>query len=617
MILIAGLIVLGLLAVVGLVLFVKGHRGVKVDDHAHCGGCGYDLSGMSKDMKVEENRVGEVCAECGAALDGGKGAVWNGKWEKRSGMLMGGMGLMLPMVVVVCVWGWSSSRDVDWNQYKPNRWLVWEVVHPRMSGDVKAVMNEILQREALGEIDLTKYEGLGESILALGDDEGLEWEDVWGDLLVRLHEREGLSERARQQWVALLSRDWGIVMQEKMGLESLDQVLVWVKSINNDRAGGVSMSNSPGGRPTFKLEVVEMSVDGEVIGVLEGLELSRSPMRPDYCHVKLEGWEQTHDELKDIYLRRGEEANHELEVRLSVKMFDGEQGLDFEDEVVLRSGEFRLLDGVVGSKLVKDEGKRDAVKREVMPCSLGAVETSGQFINNSEYIVTPYTKHLMDQVEGRAFVEPDNTTWDGSRSRFETINAHVVYVWEQETKETQLYFSQFIGFKGVGMPFCYKPIIRIDGEEYEQSGRVTGEGSIHTYEWVRKEYAKNAAVVWKDEPMRLPREVMAKHGMRGMRADLILRADPVYAYNAEHMDEIVGGDVVYEDVLLLFVREQEMRDAKMYGTRGYGTRGEETDGFISERVKRLLVKEDEFESVAVLEAYVDGKRKDRGDVSED
>ena len=62
-----------LLIIFGLLLIVFGWRGTLVDDHAHCGLCSYDLSGMVVDMRLIKNREGQLCSECGAELGEKKG----------------------------------------------------------------------------------------------------------------------------------------------------------------------------------------------------------------------------------------------------------------------------------------------------------------------------------------------------------------------------------------------------------------------------------------------------------------------------------------------------------------------------------------------------------------
>jgi hypothetical protein len=90
--------VLGILAMVTLVgalLFVRGWRGRKVNDHPICGRCGFDLVGT---VTAQLGVGAEICPECGASLLV-QGMVQHGLKERRKALIAAGVVVLLGSVL--------------------------------------------------------------------------------------------------------------------------------------------------------------------------------------------------------------------------------------------------------------------------------------------------------------------------------------------------------------------------------------------------------------------------------------------------------------------------------------------------------------------------------------
>src|SRR3954454_15524777 len=103
-----------LLLIAGLVMFGRGLRGRRVDDHPLCRRCGFDLTGKPE--------ASEVCAECGADLRAPK-AIVHGHRERRAVLAAVGAVLVLVVIVPAAILISSQAKDFDVYRVIPT-WLI-------------------------------------------------------------------------------------------------------------------------------------------------------------------------------------------------------------------------------------------------------------------------------------------------------------------------------------------------------------------------------------------------------------------------------------------------------------------------------------------------------------
>ena len=165
--------VLLLALTLGVLLFIRGRRGVVIDDHPICRRCGFDLFGRD-DATTR-------CSECGADLQQAK-AIRIGHRQPRAGLVWSGAALSLLSVIALAGMFWVSSGNVNWAAYKP----LWLLIRETESVDAKsrdAALTEIVTRLAAGKLDDARILTLVDHALALQADTTKPWIPHWGDLI--------------------------------------------------------------------------------------------------------------------------------------------------------------------------------------------------------------------------------------------------------------------------------------------------------------------------------------------------------------------------------------------------------------------------------------------------
>ncbi|QQE10049.1 hypothetical protein JD969_11030 [Planctomycetota bacterium] len=598
MILILTMIV-SLIAIVGFVLVVVGLFGVKVDGHVYCSECGYDLSGLSLEMDKGEVRKGKQCSECGYKFQGWGGEVRVGKRKKRKGVAV--MGLVMIVIGLLPVVG--SLMSVSWQQHKPSELLVWEVGHPELSMDVKDAQEELRERMNGGKLSKGIMSDWARAILRSGDADVNNMDlGVWSDWLA-LHHAGGLDDEQKRGFVELMFA-YELKVPRQLSVEHLKGVkygfgvpagrdriehTIFEAHMQWGKAGGTYYEH--------ELRVLDVMVNGKKVFEVEEDESERnklslnSPVVYSGLDLMLPGLERLGSEIEKAM---GDEKEGELGVRMRVKMFAGVKGMEFEHDILVEGGRFELVDELPRAKLVRDEKKYEEVRTRLWPSStmqLNAYNANGQ----NQYFA-PYTMKGIawepNQWLGRRF-------WEGeyyreNRDHENHLNFLMVYE-EQVGVERPECVSDwgFVTLNGeLDGPMCYRVVLRVDDVEYEQD------------EWVVvKEHGRFGGSFMRK--LFLPAEVEAE------KADVILRPDEVRAMNREYMDEILAGELVYENVNLIRISVDEVKRLKEEHEKvrkQNSAKGEwRTDYWEQYRdvAKQRLVDDGVFGSLEVLEGYID------------
>jgi hypothetical protein len=173
------------LLLAGALLVWRGWRGVRVNEHPVCRGCGFDLVGTL----TPGSTAGKVCPECGVDLLA-RGAVQHGQRRRRPVVVLVGcvvllLGSGVGTLLVAMVMG-----GFDWNTAKPTWLLVREAEWPGFQSDL--VLRELMVRRASGTLSAEAYRGLAEHGLAVQADAAAPWTALWGDLILDARDRGDL-----------------------------------------------------------------------------------------------------------------------------------------------------------------------------------------------------------------------------------------------------------------------------------------------------------------------------------------------------------------------------------------------------------------------------------------
>ena len=180
----AGLIAAALV-LAGALLAWRGWRGVRVNEHPVCRGCGFDLVGTV----TPGGGAGKVCPKCGAGL-GERGAVRHGQRRRRPVVVGAGCVLLVLGAAVGTLVVAVRSGGFDWNTVKPAWLLVREAQWPGFQSDL--VLRELMVRRTDGTLSSETYRRLAEHGLAVQADAAAPWTALWGDLILDAQDRGDL-----------------------------------------------------------------------------------------------------------------------------------------------------------------------------------------------------------------------------------------------------------------------------------------------------------------------------------------------------------------------------------------------------------------------------------------
>ena len=609
------------LFLLGVLLVVWGLLGRRMDDHALCGGCGYDLSGMEVDMREVGNRNGQACAECGKLLGRGKKDVRIGNRVRRKGAVS----LGLVMMVMVLVVGGPMVGGLGWHEKKPNWMLCFEVRHVWLALDIEGVEQELVGRIMGGKIQGAALRELGmamlavgeagvggggwdvvsrdrevwgqmlvqaiaagvlnqsdlnraaETMLRLGEDKGVMWQSSWGEVLLEAHLAGAMSEGQKTRWVDVLLDDCSLEMPGKIAPDYAEEVMVWVWQRMDDGVMRGWFEHDQSSRKVYyrwMFGLNQVVVDGEAIcldvrgstgGSIYRLGSGTMPFR------RVKG------DLR-AYLKEHGEKEVTVGLGYEVEMFSDMSGLKFVREVVIDGGQMKLVKERPGAKLVKDDVVREEMQRLVRPCSQMRFKLNSS--RHGSVNLAPYTMVGLEKYQGHYLAESSIQKGWG-------YEHHVGFVMACTEEQAKKYdgWDEYDGDETFVMlnhvqlerGFCYRVTLRVDGKEYEQEGYISDDGEE------RRRYHRAYG----------SRRYILPSGVKAKKCDVILRPMPFYAYEHEHLEEICGDELVFEDVNLLMVTDEELEQGK----KGWVE--------LRERAKAHLVEVGEFESVAAIDRYTE------------
>ncbi|QQE13175.1 hypothetical protein JD969_06855 [Planctomycetota bacterium] len=671
--------------VVGMLMWVIGWWGKKVDDHPVCRKCGYDLVGMKKDMREANQRIGEVCAECGAELGEKRRRVRVGNVKKRKWVMWLGVLLLMSGVGGIGVMGWGYWKMKGAHGKKPVWLLVLEMQNPTLSFDVDGVSQELWKRVGVGagqmkveewglvrdgmlkiarahdteaetwkwwgailndvlagepkgdtwtldgqwgevnetilrlaaEKDLEwdgswgfvlkngvamwggrndmLYEGMGNKLLDLSEVEGVTWENDWGVTLFELHEKGFLSEEEQKRWVELLCRHWQVRLPRKVCAADLyetrmkvhSQYMNGVKSFVDGWYEGTPMSlrmrgsavrrgsRSTNGRNwggvEWRMRLKGLKLGDEVIEVDELKEFQASIVGVSRLDEG-ELMRQFRDGIKDVAARsKGEEMQMNLLVEVELDL--GGQTQVINHVVLIDGNKVEFVEEKPVAELVDDEEKAVKVRKQLKCVSAMKIRMDKR-VGDTEYYA-PYAHSGDKFVMTRRQTESGWWLTDGKDYEW-----HADFVLARNsTKLADVWKNcEHVTFRierRVESDWCYRVFLRVDGQEYDQYSYVT-----HHQGRVGQE------LKWRMNGYRLPSGVEAK------KCDVVLRPAPKWAYSYEHMEKILGEEIVFEDVNLLMVSDEEL-DAAI---------GRWVD--LRDRAKKHLVEVGEYASLEEIEKTI-------------
>ena len=186
----AGLVA-AVLLLAGAFLAWRGWRGVRVNEHPICRGCGFDLVGLS----------GACCPECGRGL-AAKRAVTIGHRRRRVWMVL--LGVILASLAAypggLVVMG--RVKQFDWIRLRPDSMLERSVTAVE-AAERQRELAELVRRLKAGNLRRSRIERLVRHALELQGNRDDLWETEWGDIVQEAH-AQGLV--LRQEWARYLKQ---------------------------------------------------------------------------------------------------------------------------------------------------------------------------------------------------------------------------------------------------------------------------------------------------------------------------------------------------------------------------------------------------------------------------
>ncbi|QQE13177.1 hypothetical protein JD969_06865 [Planctomycetota bacterium] len=645
------LIVFMCLLVLGLLMVVKGLWGRRVDDHPICSACRYDLSGMKVDLRNVSKREGEACAECGADL-GRKLGVIVGHRKKRKWML--GFGVMVLMVGLLGggVIGGGVMKLSAAHKVKPTWLLVWEMKRPEYSFDVEGAKEELwarvfkangLSREewdlivagmfemgekVTGESDgggelwgKIMYEaimnqglypedrerlkklfiglandtqvqwqrswgkcmrdfvpmygrthpkvmaGYADAILKLGEDAKIAWQGEWGQALLALHKEGLLNDEEKGRWAKMLLDGWRVEFPDVVNVDDMEGVqFKEVYGGSKDDRGWLGNGHPERYQYLLMAEKRRLVCDGEVLKE-EEVEMKRGLM----LMSKLTSSQPLIAYRDELAAVRGEEEEREVELgmKVEVELFSNVKTLAFKYELVSDGVKVKLGRETPVAKLVMDSEGARQVRENLVPSSQMRLMYKGSLSFGEPY-VAGYTVR-----DGQLGNKKVLKSWSGASYAhhfYFVVAMNQGQLGKGDLRDLAMMGvdESFVGLGKINWPMCYQVVIKVGEEAYAQDIYVTSDGKGRL------------------PAMMLGRYVLP-HGVSAKQCDLILRPAPEYAQKVG-MKEILGNEIVYEDVNVLMVSDDDIALVR------------ENDVVdLKERAKKHLVEVGEYDSLEEVE----------------
>lgn len=158
--------------IVGLALLALGLRGRRIDDHALCRKCNFDLTGLSASGR---------CPECGSDLSTPH-STRTGNRRRRRAALIPGLLLTLAALGLGGALGWAKASAFNWNTIKPEWWLASDA-HNAATSISDAALAEFASRLSAGKLSAPRATSLANEALSRHADPDSAWSQGWAEYL--------------------------------------------------------------------------------------------------------------------------------------------------------------------------------------------------------------------------------------------------------------------------------------------------------------------------------------------------------------------------------------------------------------------------------------------------
>jgi len=188
----------------GIVLLVRGLKGVHVSDHPFCRRCRFDLFGLPDGVTT--------CSECGVDLSQ-PGTIRHGLRRRRVGLLLAGVFFLLVALIPVGIVTVSAIANFDPQPYKPLFWLKHESVN---STTADAAVQEILRRARTGKIGQSDIDVVTDLVLAEQANLQKKWPPALGDWIEAMHSTGQVDEARWKRYASQAIQPYKMLTRPKV-----------------------------------------------------------------------------------------------------------------------------------------------------------------------------------------------------------------------------------------------------------------------------------------------------------------------------------------------------------------------------------------------------------------
>ncbi|QQE13176.1 hypothetical protein JD969_06860 [Planctomycetota bacterium] len=586
---------------VGVFFMVWAWRGKRINDHPLCGKCGYDLVGMTKNMRSFANRQDAKCTECGHELGDLKCGVKMGHRVRRVWVFWVVIGLALGWLVPIVM----TKKGFSWNSLKPGGMLVDDATATYRGELWYWSMFELDRRVSMNELDDEDWARLKERLMLRLKDEEVEWIYEFGAMMLQLDRREMLSDEDWEEWVGRIEIKNELKWPSKLSWEAWnDSVGYGEFNFQKFYDGGFSgYATNP-----IKFVKCQLLLDGKIVGdcrlvgdgvmerndgdiywlpkreLVEGLrDLDKEELHELQlvCDVEVQPKEGGAVYKRQAYSNKfmfewvgnGEAAADLMLVE------DAEEGVYEEyDEITLRP----VIAAHLGVEYYKNIswnyyllGGSEAVqkrRREGIEYWQNEKNVTGEYEDLIVFDARETSKYEIgaDCVDGFVLLVPEG---GGRRPFYERFNDEM----RNGTTGSEIRFM-VVELEEQEEQVCYQVVLRVGEEEYEQDEYVILSSEL----WQGRD-----SFVLASEGLVLPQDLEVEE------VDLILRPAPKYAMQKMHMEYIAGNEIVYEGLHVLRLKQEDL-DRETLGLVELGP-----------RILKQLVEKGVVEKTEEVEAYIE------------
>ena len=475
-------------------------------------------------------------------------------------------------------------------------------------GEVK---DELVRRIEGGGLVEGEGRWFGKNILKMMEER---WKDLrLGDfeVMVALLKSGYLSEEMKGEFIELIY-DWEISWP---GVVATDYLRNAKYEIVMGERGRMISRLLPWyfGGDCVVYEIVGMKVGGVKVALDKGYYVNRmqGAMMPGdakrFSHY-VKAIQKIEDVLRKVEQKVGRGVEVEVEMTVRVTVFPNNKDVNFVHDIILKGATFRFEEEPGEARLVVNEERRGEIRKAIWPgsCMTKCVWGHGGYSDR----VAGCTIKGVEEYWGETMNEG---VWQGRYKR--TDARGVVYLdmltvldvneWASE-KEMSSRDVTMMKVRDVseGVGGCYQMIVCVGGKEFAQDIYCVVRGGKERFEGWSK-------------------GVFLPSHLKGEVGTVILRPAREYAFGHERMDEILDGDLVYENVMLMRVGYDDFED-EMEEFKGWGGYDAEASGEVSrkmeekrigyleldDRAKKLLIRQGRFKSKRELEKYCEEKGGD-------